>query len=74
MPRPGNSQHSTKVKATVARPFAIRFVNGGWQVQQGSSWRLARELSLLAPTIAVGVELRGDGVVTRHHGVTCITA
>lgn len=48
-------------------PFRIRFVAAGeWQIQQGTQWRRAREISILASTItlASGV-LVGEGIVTR---------
>lgn len=74
MPRPGNSQHSTTPKPTKARPFAVRFKDGGWQVKV-AIWRRCTEVSLLAPTIALpNGELRGKGVVTEHGDVVAITA
>lgn len=66
MPRPGNSQHSTTARPHPARTFAVRFVDGAWQVQQGKTWRHAREISILAAVITSpsGV-IYGSGVVTR---------
>lgn len=56
----------SKDRATPARPFALRFDGVGWRIQQGSSWRHAREVSVLAPVLTAenGI-LRGHGVVTR---------
>lgn len=53
------------------RPFVIAFgpAKGGpsWQVKQGTRWRSAREVSILAPCLTAIVDgvpaLVGDGVV-----------
>jgi len=62
-------------KAHDAQPFVIRFRRGRWQVKQGTTWRDAREVSLLAPGIGTpNGEICGMGVVTKHGTVYAVTS
>lgn len=58
----------SKNGAGVSRPsaFAVKFEGGVWFVRQGTSWRRAEQISIIAHVITLpsGV-LVGEGVVTR---------
>lgn len=66
MPRHGNSRHSTAPKPSQPTRFAVKFDGRVWHVQQGTKWRQAREVSILAPVITSSSgTLYGTGVVTK---------